>query len=114
MEDGSRREDVADWAHLLPFDQSRDLGRDIPRCSASIEDVVLRLDEGRESEIDDDWIQRVLPSQHDVLGLEIPMHDAPRVQVRHPPRQASHELSDLVVRESSLPAIDETVHLPSR
>ena len=44
MEDNTSREDVAYWAGLLPLGKRSNLRRDVARCPASVEDIVLALD----------------------------------------------------------------------
>lgn len=78
MEDGSQRKDVAHWRYFLSFFKSTNLGSDIPRGPTSIENVIIPRHICCQPEVDDHRIQLI--PHHDILGLDVSVHDVLLVQ----------------------------------
>lgn len=106
MEDGSQREDVTDGLNMLRLSEFNDLRCDVARSAASEEEILLDISIGCESEIHDDWLER-FSSQHDVLWLQIAVHDSTLVDMLQPAQQSSYDFLDLIIAEVPLPLLDE-------
>lgn len=92
VEDDPEGEDIADWFDFHALFEGGDFRGDVAWSAAAIEDIVVRISVGSQSEIDDDWLQTIFAAQHDVLGLDIPVHDPAFVHVVQSLGHAGDEL----------------------
>jgi hypothetical protein len=111
VEDGAEGEDVALGLDVLPLRQRGDFGRDVAGSAAAVEDVVFAVGVGREAEVSDDGAESALAPQHDVLRLDVAVHDAVVVHLLEANRHPPHELLDLVGSKHCFPLVDAAVEL---
>lgn len=95
MEDDSSREDIALRFDMFTLRQFDDLRGDIAGRSTPEKQVLLDICMRGQAVIDDDGRHRPIPTHHDVLRLEIAVHDPLLVHPLQPPQQAQHELLHL-------------------
>lgn len=112
MEDSPKREDVALRFNVLSLGESGDFRSDVARSAASVEDVIIAVGICREAEISNDRHKSSVSSQHNVLRLDVPMHDSVVVHFLESNRHSSDELLGLSRSEDCLSFIDAAVQLP--
>ena len=95
VEDGSSREDVADWVHFLPLDKGGDFGCYVAWRSTPIEEIIFTVDKRCESKIDYNGLEARFSSEHDVFRLDIAMHNAIVMDFLESLRHSYHKLPDL-------------------
>lgn len=98
MEDAADREHIAGGQVLLVLLDLDDLGGDEPRSPAPEEQVGGSLALGSQAKIHDDWLVQLrrgqaLVPEHDILWLQVPMHDLVLIHALEPAEQPSHDNS---------------------
>lgn len=80
---------------MLAFGEGGDFWGDVAWSAASVENVVLAVSVSREAEICNDRHEARVSSQHDVLRLDVPMHDSIIVHLLQSHCHSLDELLDL-------------------
>jgi hypothetical protein len=111
VEDDSSREDIALWLDVLALVEFNDLGSYVAGSSAPEEEVFLDVGEGGQSVVDDDWRHGAIGPQHDVLRLEVAVHDALAVHLLHAAQQSPHELPHFRLSEEAVGLLDAVEEL---
>jgi hypothetical protein len=109
VEDNASRKDIAYWLHPYTFLQRRNLWSHVAWSTATIEDIVVGIDPCGETEIDDDGIERLVVPQHNVFGLDVPVHYPVGVNFHHSLGHTDHELSDLILTKFALTFVDASM-----
>lgn len=114
MEDDSSREDIALWFDMPALGQFYDFRRHISWCSAPEKQVLLNIGMRCQPIIHDDGVHRCTSPHHDVLRLEIAMHDPLLVHPLESSKQAQHKLFHLLLRKVAVSLLDAVEQLPAR
>lgn len=96
MEDDSSREDIALRFDMPTLSKLDDLRGHISRCSTSEKQILLNIRMRGQSIIHNDGCHGGTSAHHDVLRLEIAMHDPLLMHPLQPSQQAQHELLHLL------------------
>ena len=111
VEDDPRREDITNRRDLLSLLQRSDLRRHIARSPTTIEDVILRLSKGRQSEIDQHRLKSTL--EHDILRFDIPMQNILLMHMSECLDQSSKDDPHLGKAEPAASSVDLLVQVPA-
>jgi hypothetical protein len=111
VQDDTGGEDVALGGNLLTLLERGDFGSDVAGSTAPVVEVVLGVNIGSKSEVDYYWLETSAASQHDVLGLDVPVHHSQFVHFLETAGQTMHELLDFRHAELGLFLVDAGVKL---
>lgn len=108
MEDSPKRKHIAYGLDMLELSQFEDLRGHVAWGSASEEEILIQVSKSRQPEVYNNRLQRISP-QHDVLRLQIPMHDPFAMHMPHSPQQSTHNPSYLLLTEPPIPILNSVV-----
>ena len=111
MENGTQGKNVALGLDVISLQNGGDFRGNIARGSASIEDVVFWVSIRCKPEINDNWIKAAFSPEHDVLGLDISMHDSIIVHFLQSKSHSLDKLSNLARLEHGFFLIDAIVEV---
>lgn len=108
MEDSPKRKHIAYGLDMLELGQFEDLRGHVAWGSASEEEILIHVGKSRQPEVYNNRLQRISP-QHDVLRLQIPMHDPFAMHMPHSPQQSSHNPLYFLLAEPPIPILNSVV-----
>ena len=74
--------------------------------AAAEKEVFLKISVSSKTEVHNNWRHRSAGSQHNVLGLEVTMHNTKRVHLLQTAQQSEHKLFDLLSCEETIRLLD--------
>ena len=103
VEQSACRKDIAYDIDMLLLTHADDLGSDVAGRAAAVEEIRFFIADGRKSEIDEHGLPTLSRPQHNILQLNIPMHDAIPVHAGQGLEQPAHDLLALLLVYAALP-----------